>query len=247
MSKATKFVLSLLKIAIRQPSDLRHVFGVASATAMAIQDTEADVRDFPETTLEEIAPAARFTFQIFHGAQASITLIEAGALAALMARLRARRVFEFGTYRGVSTTQIALNLPPDGHLFTLDLPPDKMSGALRVDKPAERRIAAETGKGNLVPDELRSKVTFLHSDSATFDTGPYAGSMDLVFVDGAHSYDYVRNDTAKGLSLLRDGGVIAWHDCAPNHRDVVRSLKESKLSIKRVRGTALAFAFKTSS
>jgi len=163
-----------------------------------------------------------------------------------MARAQARRVFEFGTYKGVSTTQIALNLPPDGHVFTLDLPPEKISGALRVEKATERRLAAEPGKGDLVPDELRSKVTFLHADSAAFDPSPYAGSMDLVFVDGAHSYDYVRNDTAKGLSLLREGGLIAWHDCAPNHKDVVRSLKKSKLPITLVRGTALAFAFKMS-
>jgi predicted O-methyltransferase YrrM len=245
MKKITEFLERLWIIGRRRPRDLRHVFGVANATAAAIQDPEADVREFAETTIDEIAPGARFTFQIYHGAQASITLLEGGALAALMARVQASRVFEFGTYKGASTTQLAMNLPPEGRVFTLDLPKDLEIGILPVDRPAERMIAAEIGKGALVPEDMRSRITFLQADSAAFDTAPYEASMDLVFVDGAHSYEYVLNDTAKGLKLLRAGGVIAWHDCAPNHPDVVRALRESGLSISLVRGTALAFAFKT--
>lgn len=245
MSKTIQFIQRLLTIGLRRPSDLRHIFGVANAVAENIEDPEADVRDFAETNLEEIAPGSRFTFQIFHGAQASITLTEAAALAALMARAQARRVFEFGTYKGVSTTQLALNLPPGGKLFTLDLPPNQVIGTLRTEKPAERSIAADPEKGTLIPQELLSRITFLKADSSTFDVSPYLESMDLVFVDGAHSYEYVANDTAKGLSMLRRGGVIAWHDCAPNHRDVVRFLKQSGLAIQIVRGTALAFAYRS--
>jgi predicted O-methyltransferase YrrM len=244
MRQITEFLQRLWSIGRRRPRDLRHVFGVANATAAAIEDPEADVRDFTHTTIEEIAPGARFTFQIYHGAQASITLLEGGVLAALMVRVQARRVFEFGTYKGVSTAQLALNLPGEGRVFTLDLPEELESGILRVDKPVERQIAAESGKGALVPEDLRSRITFLQADSAAFDTTPYRESMDLAFVDGAHSYDYVRNDTVKALELLRPGGAIAWHDCAPNHRDVVRALKDSGLPINLVRGTAVAFAFK---
>jgi tRNA A58 N-methylase Trm61 len=244
MRKIFQFVKSLVTISIRRPADLRHVFGVANATAANIVDPAADVRGFPEVSLEELAPGSKFTFQLFPRAEASITLYEAAALAALMARTKAKRIFEFGTYKGVSTTQLALNLPPGGELFTLDLPPDQMIGALRTDKPAERSIAADPAKGTLIPQELRGKITFLKCDSAHFNVNPYLESMDLVFIDGAHSYEYVANDTAKGLAMLRRGGVIAWHDCAPNHRDVVRFLQMSGLNIQLVRGTALAFAFR---
>jgi predicted O-methyltransferase YrrM len=244
MSKPADFLRRLATIGLRRPSDLRHIFGVANATAAAIEDPVADVRDFPLVPIEEIAASARFTFHVFPGTHASITLAEAGALAALMHRVSARRVFEFGTYQGVSTTQIALNLPPDGMVFTLDLPAEVEAGALRVEKAVEREIAAEARKGTLVPDELRGKITFLEADSAKFDTAPYAGTMDLVFVDGAHSREYVRNDTAKALELLRPGGCVAWHDCAPNHPEVVAVLKESGLPVSLVHGTALAFAMK---
>lgn len=235
-----------MRMGLRRPADLRHVFGVANATACDIVDPAADVRGFRQVSLEELAPGSRFTFQLFPGAEAAITLQEAAALAALMTRVKARRVFEFGTYKGVSTTQLALNLPAGGELFTLDLPPDQTIGTLRTDNPAEQSIAADPAKGTLIPHELRAKITFLKCDSAHFDVGPYLNSMDLVFVDGAHSYEYVANDTAKGLAMLRFGGAIAWHDCAPNHRDVVRALKDTGLRINLVRGSALAFAFKES-
>ena len=244
MTKIFEFAQRLVGIGFRCPADLRHVLGVANATAASIESADADVRVFPEVNLDGIVSSGRFTFQLFSGAQASITLLETAALAALISSTGAKRVFEFGTYKGVSTTQLALNLPPDGRVFTLDLPPDLEAGALRVEKPREREIAAEPLKGELLPKELQAKVTFLEADSALFDTAPYESSMDLVFVDGAHSYEYVLNDTAKALELLRPGGCVAWHDCAPNHPEVVAVVKTCGLPVSLVRGTALAFALK---
>jgi predicted O-methyltransferase YrrM len=129
-------------------------------------------------------------------------------------------------------------------VYTLDLPEAHPAYNLAIPKAEERQIAAETGKGILIPQELRHKVTFLRSDSATFDTIPYLGSMDLVFVDGAHSYQYVKNDTEKGWEMLRPGGIIAWHDCTPSHPEVVSYLKSHTPIPTLVRGTALAFVKK---
>ena len=125
--------------------------------------------------------------------------------------------------------------------WSLDLPEDHPAYTLAIPKAEERQIAAETGKGILIPQELSHKVTFLRSDSAKFDTTPYLNSMDLVFVDGAHSYEYVKNDTEKGLEMLRPGGIIAWHDCTPSHPDVVKYLKTLNLLPTLVKSTALAF------
>jgi predicted O-methyltransferase YrrM len=171
-------------------------------------------------------------------------MLEGATLAALIQKVGAKRIFEFGTYKGVSTTQLALNLPNDGMIYTLDLPEDHPAYMLSIPKAEERQIAAETGKGVLIPQELRDKVTFLRSDSASFDTTPYLNSMDLVFVDGAHSYEYVKNDTEKGWEMLRSGGIIAWHDCNPSHPEVVTYLKSRNPIPTLVRGTALAFVKK---
>jgi hypothetical protein len=70
--------------------------------------------------------------------------------------------------------------------------------------------------------------------------------MDLIFVDGAHSYEYVKNDTVKGLEMLRPGGIIAWHDCTPSHPSVVRYLSMLPHMPTIVHGTTIAFLVKAS-
>jgi cephalosporin hydroxylase len=40
---------------------------------------------------------------------------------------------------------------------------------------------------------------------------------DLIFIDGDHSYDGVKNDFNLYKSLLSDRGYIAFHDIDPNH------------------------------
>jgi hypothetical protein len=56
-----------------------------------------------------------------------------------------------------------------------------------------------------------SKVRQLYGDSAVFDFSPYRQGVDLFFIDGAHSYDYVKSDTLKALDCVRGGGIV-WHD-----------------------------------
>jgi predicted O-methyltransferase YrrM len=245
MNKTLSFIYRIAKIALNNPSDLRVVFGTANSVAEAIESPSADIRVFPSEEYADITGvSSKFIMQTFPRIGASITMLEGAALAAFIQKVGAKRIFEFGTYKGVSTTQFALNLPDDGMVYTLDLPEDHPAYTLAIPKSEERQIAAETGKGILVPQELRHKVTFLRSDSATFDTTPYRGSMDLVFVDGAHSYEYVKNDTEKGWEMLRSGGIIAWHDCTPNHPEVVAYLKSYTPMPTLVRGTALAFVKK---
>lgn len=245
MLKTPSFFHSLLKIAFHNPRDLRHVFGVANSVAKDIETPITDTRSFPHIDFVEIAGGSiRLSFQTFPRIGASISLIEAAALSALIHKINAKRIFEFGTYKGVSTTQLALNLPQDGMVFSLDLPEDHPAYSLAIPKVAEQQIAAEKGKGILIPHDLVGKVTFLRSDSAKFDTTPYRESIDLIFVDEAHSYEYVKNDTVKGLEMLRPGGIIAWHDCTPSHPDVVRHLRSLTPLPTVVCGTTIAFLVK---
>ena len=244
-SSLLEFLGRVARLSTSRPKDLRHVFGIANWAAGEIVDPVADVRSIPAMDVLDLCPGtSRWTFQAFPLVGASVSLLECVALAALSQKVRAKRIFEFGTYKGVSTTQLALNVQEGGEVFTLDLPEGHPAYSLPIPKPEEREIAAEGGKGILIPQDLRDRVTFLSADSATFDESSYIDSMDFVFVDGAHSYEYVKNDTQKGWKMLRSGGVLAWHDCVPSHPDVVRYIKESGLKAKRVHGTALAFAFK---
>ena len=75
----------------------------------------------PELVVQGAEPLQIVT-SLFSEVTHSIAFIEAVALGVWLQKVKARRVFEFGTNRGVSTTQLALNVGEDGQVFTLDLP-----------------------------------------------------------------------------------------------------------------------------
>ena len=64
-----------------------------------------------------------------------------------------------------------------------------------------------------------------------------------MFIDGSHSYDYVRNDTKKALEILAPGGVVLWHDFVPGWPGVMEYLDElgARLPLQRIEGTALVY------
>lgn len=241
MSKLLSFIARITKIGLRNPRDLRHLFGMANEAALHIENPDSDVRIFPPVGYSSIVnDTCRFSVQTFPGVGASVSLTEAAALAALIKLSNAKSVFEFGTYKGVSTTQLALNLPDDGVVYTLDLPEDHPVYI------SYSKLASADGMRIVVPEDQAHKVKYLKADSAEFDTTPYRGTMDLVFVDGYHSYEYVKNDTEKGLEMLRPGGIIAWHDCETGRPEVVRYLKSLTPLPKLVASTFLAYSVKPS-
>jgi predicted O-methyltransferase YrrM len=135
-------------------------------------------------------------------------------LAAICQTLEAQTFFEIGTNRGRTAWTVARN-NPGVHVYTLDLAdPGSMSEAQLALTDSDRDFFVQTndrGEAYLGTGE-ESRITTLVGDSATFDFSPYAGNMDVIFIDGSHSYEYVRNDTERALAMVTDGGVIAWDD-----------------------------------
>jgi len=128
-------------------------------------------------------------------------------------------IFEIGTFDGRTTLNLAINSPPDAKVYTIDLPKDSaISTALPVtprDKVCiHRNVTGARYRNkdeNVFPE--KDKIIQLYGDTATFDFTPYFNKMDMIFIDGAHSYEYVLNDSKIALKLLKNGkGVIIWHD-----------------------------------
>jgi hypothetical protein len=135
-------------------------------------------------------------------------------LAALTQGLGARTFFEIGTNRGRTTWTVARN-NPHVRVLTLDLPTRESIDQVRLDVNDSDRefFVDEWDRGEAFADTPEaSRITQLWGDSASFDFSPYDGEMDVVFVDGAHSYSYVRNDTEAALRMLSPRGAILWDD-----------------------------------
>jgi len=246
--KIFRLIGRLARLAIVNRRGLREVLGVALGTSESVIDPEVDVLPIPARSLEELIAEEKeplpISIRAYPQERFSITLAEAIGLALLMRRARARRVFEFGTHRGVSTTQLALNLPEDGIVHTLDLPDENRSTEFGIDNPGDMEVSKFPVKADLIPISLREKIRFIRQDSALFDPAPYAGSIDFIFIDAAHTADYVANDSEKAWKMLRPGGIMAWHDCRPLTPDVVKYLRNCRFNPTRIPGTTLAFASK---
>jgi len=70
------------------------------------------------------------------------------------------------------------------------------------------------------------QVTFIKktSEEAVKDVDE---PLDFVYIDGNHSYEYVKNDIALYYPLVKLGGVIGGHDYTPYHRtEVVQAVNE---------------------
>ena len=248
VSKSLQLIGRTLKIAATNPSRLSHVFGNALNACDQVADRSTDLLRFRPVSPESLLPAGgepgRMQLAVFPQSHASVSILEFNCLILLMRQARARNVFEFGTFKGISITQLALNLPADSRICTLDLPDETLQTRLSIADAEDAAIAKEGGKGSLIPAELRHRITFIKQDSAAFDESVYAGQMDFVFVDGAHNYEYVKNDSEKGWRMLRPGGIIAWHDCRIQDAGVVRYLLESSFQPALISGTTVAFAVK---
>lgn len=178
-------------------------------------------RGLPQKNVFEILPPGDTAPVVFGSLDGGTWFFESPSyvtdlvsLCLLCRALRPKTIFEIGTLTGYTAYHMALNAP-EAAVFTLDLPRGGAEapklGTTAVDgQHIGRSLAAERLAFDGTPEAGR--VTRLFGDSATFDYGPYERKVDLFFIDGAHSYEYVRSDTLHAVRCVRPGGVIAWHD-----------------------------------
>jgi hypothetical protein len=148
-------------------------------------------------------------------------------LAALCAGLGCRTFFEIGTNRGRTAWTVARS-NPEILVHTLDVPLDAGGEApvFALASDDKKFFRGESWCGEAFRDTPEAtRITQHWDDSARFDFSPLAGSIDFVYVDGAHTYDYVASDTENALGMLSDTGTIAWDDYASNP-DVYRLVNE---------------------
>lgn len=130
---------------------------------------------------------------------------------------KATSMFEFGTATGRTAYLWARNSAAGARIVTLTLPPHRLNQyrhAAGDTSGARRRALVESGSSRFYYSgtPVEYKITQLYADSKALDSQSYAGQFDLIFIDGSHAYSYVKSDTEKALVMLKEGGIILWHD-----------------------------------
>jgi predicted O-methyltransferase YrrM len=140
--------------------------------------------------------------QLNHGV-ASLQIDEAALLYRLGRDIEHGPVAEIGRFKGGSTMVLASALPAGIELWSYDF-----HVALRPDMPGDE-LDAELRRA-LERYGLLEKVHLLVADSRTADPPP--GELELLFIDGDHSYEGAKSDFARWSEFVRARGHVLLHD-----------------------------------
>lgn len=236
----------LLFMYLRERSNRRHRPLVGDWPIPTVSPADLDPAFAPGPFGPGIAAEVSFIGRGPFSVEGGTTDAEAWILAVLAKR--ARHLFEFGTCTGKTAYLWARNSPPDAVVTTITLAPDER-GEYRPesgDDATDTSVALRESEFNafLYSDtDVAAKVRQLYGDSKDLDVRPWAGTCDVVFVDGSHAYSYVASDSAKAMELVRPGGLVLWHDYAGQRHSpgVYRLLNElaQREPLVRIAGTKL--------
>lgn len=131
---------------------------------------------------------------------------------------RARNILEIGTSSS-TTWHLAANIDSEGAVTTVDLPPKTSDEKYSSSNLAtERPTPLQLGRYFLeTPESFRIKQILI--DSTSLKEQIRDEKFDLIFIDAAHTYEYVKKDTKTALLLINNGGYLVWHDYFVFHPD----------------------------
>jgi Methyltransferase domain len=208
---------------------------------------EATLEAIPEVSLDEILGDREVEIKLIAQRHEDGMLAggEAQALIAILVLENPKEVLEIGTFMGHTTRRMAENLK-DSIVHTVDLPPDFSTAQESVGLPPKddfhlinRRVVGREFKGR----DCEKRIVQHFGDTAQMDFKKI-GRPAFFFIDGAHTYEYCRQDSEKCLDLCSGNGTFLWHDCDEWHPGVVRFISEwirSGKNIVRIKGTHFAY------
>lgn len=139
---------------------------------------------------------------------------DAQALSSLVRTILKDRmiVLEIGSWKGRSTIVLAGTVQPhDGRIFAIDT--WMGSPGVPHHECAKKIDIFSIFKNNLQTLGLESFVHPLVMDSFIASKIFAYNVLDLIFIDGDHRYERVRQDISLWLPKLRYGGILCGHDC----------------------------------
>ena len=142
-----------------------------------------------------------------------------------------RTVLEIGTWNGGTLYLLARVAAPDALLVTVDIDggPGARLGRL---SPVGLLCTGCAASGQRVVPLLRRDS---HAPATLAEIERTLGRrpVDLLFIDGDHSYDGVRSDYEAYGRLVRPGGLIAFHDIVPGAPEGVGDVPRFWRELKR--------------
>jgi hypothetical protein len=155
----------------------------------------------PQVAVQELFPEIDFTRapELIHPFPRALSVSphELMILNSVVRFLQPKRVVEFGTAEGRTTLNIALHLPEDGEVVTLDFAP----------------IPGQNEVGYFYWDQpLKAKINQVYSGVDAWNSEPYRSSAQIVFCDACDQPEGLAAEAAQAFAVVQPGGVIFRHD-----------------------------------
>lgn len=208
MSKLSK-LFKALSLILKQPSLLNKIMDDADVNKSEVIARYGLPDGLPVIDICELLPGFSETVDPFCYLDGGSMPIDLALLKGLAKQIPNCEYFEIGTWRGESAANVASVV---AHCTTLNLPDAEMISMGLSKKYVDLHRFFSKDLAN---------VTHLQANSQTFDFKSIGKQFDLLFIDGDHHYESVKNDTKAAFSLLKnENSIIVWHDYGHTPNDV---------------------------
>lgn len=237
MNKVTK-LLKAVKLILQQPALLNKVLDDEDVNQREVVSTYNLPSGLKSIDILELVPDFNEIVTPYCSVDGGSTPLDLALLKALAGVIKDCNYMEIGTWMGESVTNVASVAKT---CTTINLPNAEMQKmGLHKDYIGLHRFFSKN-----LPNVLH-----VQANSQTFDFSSLNQKFDLIFIDGDHHYQSVKNDTANAFNLLKDeNSIIVWHDYGHNPSnvrwDVLRGIldgtpKEKQQFLYRVSNTLCA-------
>jgi predicted O-methyltransferase YrrM len=138
-------------------------------------------------------------------------------------------VLEIGTAGGGSLFLLSQGASEDALVISVDLPYGQFGGGYqKIRIPLYRAFARPKQKIHLVRDDSHDMATLKKVEKILS-----GNKLDLLFIDGDHSYEGVSKDFQMYHHLVKKNGIIAFHDIVPGDPKDVGGCPEFWAQIKK--------------
>ena len=133
----------------------------------------------------------------------------------LIDKIKPKIIMEIGTFNGGSLFVFSKMLSDNGHIISLDFPGRFFFGIpyIKLDKYIYKNFVNKTQKIDILIGDSHS-LEKINEVKEKLNSN----KLDILFIDGDHSYQGVKQDYENYRSLVKKDGLIIFHDILPGNQ-----------------------------
>lgn len=198
-----KKLLKTIGLILKQPSLVNKILDADEVWNKTLLKKYPKQETLPVVSLNELIPNFNETLNTFAFLGGGSLPTDIMLLKALAKQIDNCSYFEIGTWRGESVINVADTAK---ECYTLNLSKEEMIHFKMPKKYTELHGFFSKGRDN---------ITHLFGNSLNYNYSGLNKKFDLIFIDGNHTFPYVKNDTQKVFThLVHKNSIVVWHDYA---------------------------------